>query len=78
MGGVRRLRDTPKTSRCGLLDRVPIFRRASILLLLLPLNLTTLIRDGSGAIDFQEFKNVLSTTMGPDSLPFNFEWWISV
>jgi hypothetical protein len=36
------------------------------------------IRDGSGAIDFQEFKNVFSSTIGPDSIPFNFDWYSSL
>ena len=32
-----------------------------------------LFRDQSGTITFEEFKNVLSSSLGPDSIPFNFD-----
>jgi len=36
-------------------------------------------RDGSGTIDFQEFTNVFSATIGPDSIPFNFDCdWVKL
>ncbi|KAG8680964.1 mitochondrial aspartate-glutamate transporter agc1 [Ceratobasidium sp. 394] len=30
--------------------------------------------DGSGTITFDEFKNVFSANLGPDSIPFDFNW----
>lgn len=33
------------------------------------------IRDGSGTIDFNEFKKVYQENVGPDSIPFNFDWY---
>lgn len=35
------------------------------------------VRDGSGTITFDEFKNVFAASLGPDSIPFNFDCdWI--
>lgn len=31
--------------------------------------------DSSGTITFDEFKNVFSSNLGPDSIPFNFDWY---
>ncbi len=32
-------------------------------------------RDGSGTITFDEFKSVFSSHIGPDAIPFNFDWF---
>ena len=32
------------------------------------------LRDSSGTITFDEFKNVFSSNLGPDSIPFDFNW----
>lgn len=32
--------------------------------------------DNSGSITYDEFKNVLSASIGPDAIPFDFEWYI--
>ncbi|KAG8811680.1 mitochondrial aspartate-glutamate transporter agc1, partial [Serendipita sp. 401] len=35
--------------------------------------------DGSGTIDFNEFKNVFASTLSPDALPFNFDCdWVKL
>jgi solute carrier family 25 aspartate/glutamate transporter 12/13 len=31
-------------------------------------------RDGSGTITYDEFKNVFASNLGPDSIPFDFDW----
>jgi len=33
--------------------------------------------DGSGTITFDEFKSVFSAEMGPDAIPFNFDWYVA-
>jgi hypothetical protein len=33
-------------------------------------------RDGSGTITFDEFKTVFSANIGPDAIPFNFDWCV--
>ena len=33
-------------------------------------------RDGSGTITFDEFKSVFSAAIGPDAIPFNFDWCV--
>lgn len=35
-------------------------------------------RDGSGTITFDEFKSVFSAEIGPDAIPFNFDWCVLV
>jgi len=35
-------------------------------------------RDGSGTITFDEFKGVFSAEIGPDAIPFNFDWCVLV
>jgi hypothetical protein len=35
-------------------------------------------RDGSGTITFEEFKGVFSAEIGPDAIPFNFDWCVLV
>jgi len=32
--------------------------------------------DGSGTITFDEFKSVFSAEIGPDAIPFNFDWCV--
>ena len=32
------------------------------------------LRDRSGYITFDEFKTVFSANIGPDAIPFNFDW----
>jgi len=33
--------------------------------------------DGSGTITFDEFKSVFSAEIGPDAIPFNFDWYVA-
>lgn len=33
--------------------------------------------DGSGTITFEEFKSVFSAEIGPDAIPFNFDWYVA-
>jgi hypothetical protein len=33
-------------------------------------------RDGSGTITFDEFKSGFSAEIGPDAIPFNFDWCV--
>ena len=33
--------------------------------------------DSSGTITFKEFKNVFSANIGPDSIPFDFDWYVN-
>jgi hypothetical protein len=35
-------------------------------------------RDGSGTITFDEFKSGFSAEIGPDAIPFNFDWCVLV
>ncbi len=35
-------------------------------------------RDGSGTITFDEFKGVFSAEIGPDAIPFNFDWYVLI
>ena len=37
---------------------------------------TIMFRDESGTITFDEFKNVFSSNLGPDSIPFDFNWCV--
>ena len=32
-------------------------------------------RDESGTISYDEFKNVLNANVGPDAIPFDFDWY---
>ena len=34
--------------------------------------------DHSGFIDFNEFKTVFSANLGPDAIPFDFDWSVSL
>jgi hypothetical protein len=34
--------------------------------------------DGAGTITFDEFKNVFSAEIGPDAIPFNFDWCVAL
>lgn len=36
----------------------------------------SLISDSSGTISFEEFKNVFSSSLGSDGIPFDFDWYI--
>lgn len=36
------------------------------------------LRDGSGTITYDEFKNVFSANLGPGSIPFDFDWCASL
>ena len=36
------------------------------------------LRDGSGTITYDEFKNVFSANLGPGSIPFDFDWYDSL
>lgn len=31
-------------------------------------------RDESGTISYDEFKNVFNANIGPDAIPFDFDW----
>jgi hypothetical protein len=33
-----------------------------------------IVRDNSGFITYDEFKSVFSANIGPDSIPFDFDW----
>jgi hypothetical protein len=35
-------------------------------------------RDGFGTITFEKFKGVFSAEIGPDTIPFNFDWCVLV
>jgi hypothetical protein len=37
-------------------------------------NYTENFRDHSGYISFDEFKTVFSANIGPDAVPFDFDW----
>lgn len=32
--------------------------------------------DSSGTITFEEFKSVFSANIGPESIPFDFDWYV--
>ena len=32
-------------------------------------------RDESGTISYDEFQNVLNANVGPDAIPFDFDWY---
>lgn len=34
--------------------------------------------DNSGTITYEEFKNVFSANVGPDSIPFDFDWLVDL
>lgn len=36
------------------------------------------IRDHSGYISFDEFKTVFSANVGPDAIPFDFDWYVAL
>jgi hypothetical protein len=33
--------------------------------------------DNSGTITYEEFKNAFSDSVGPDSIPFDFNWLVA-
>jgi hypothetical protein len=35
-----------------------------------------LFRDRSGFIDYNEFRSVMSASISPDSIPFDFDWCV--
>ena len=35
-------------------------------------------RDESGTISYDEFKNVLNANVGPDAIPFDFDWYVAL
>ena len=35
-------------------------------------------RDESGTISYDEFKNVFNANIGPDAIPFDFDWYARV
>lgn len=34
--------------------------------------------DASGTISFDELKNVFTANVGPDAIPFNFDWCVEI
>ena len=34
--------------------------------------------DHSGTITYDEFKNVYSSNIGPDAIPFDFDWYVNL
>lgn len=41
-------------------------------------NVTLWRRDHSGFISYDEFKNVFSANIGPNAIPFDFDWYVHV
>ena len=41
------------------------------------LTLPSLHRDNSGTITYDEFKKVFQANIGPDAIPFDFEWYVA-
>ena len=51
-----------------------VYARIYVIYKLKMLIITMMRRDESGTITFDEFKNVFSSNLGPDSIPFDFNW----
>lgn len=77
MGGLCSVRDGAEEARCRLLDGVPVLRyvRRGFSWSLNHTS-TTLFRDHSGFIDYNEFRSVMSASITPESIPFDFDWCV--
>jgi hypothetical protein len=36
-----------------------------------------IVRDNDGFITYDEFKSVFSANIGPDAIPFDFDWQVT-